>query len=210
MNWQIAAGLVAAAVVATTASADSVDISGVVGASSEQTGATYSGSLFYDFVGGSTGELTVSLTNDSPASVGGFLTGFVFRATALDGASLTSSSVSSMTSTGAEAANPFGMFDGGAALRGKFLGGGKPSDGLGIGQSGVFVFSVTSSHASSLSAHDFLGSLGEPGFVVRFRGLEDGGSDKVPGGTFEVVVPLPGAGAMALVGLTAVSVRRRR
>jgi hypothetical protein len=61
-----------------------------------------------------------------------------------------------------------------------------------------------------LSATDFLGSLDNPGFLVRFRGLEGGGSDKVPGGGFQVVVPLPGAGAMAAAGLAFVGFRRRR
>lgn len=190
--------------------ADSVDIQGVVGSSAEQTGATYSGSLEYNFISGSTGELKVSLTNDTPASVGGFLTGFLFRADAITGTGLNSANPSEFLDTGTESAAPFGMFDGGAALRGSFLGGGNPSDGLAVGESGMFMFSITSATASTISAADFLGTLNEPGFIVRFRGLADGGSDKVPGGGFEVVVPLPGAGAMAAAGLAFVGLRRRR
>lgn len=190
--------------------ADSVNIQGVVSASTEQTGATYSGSLEYNFISGSMGELKVSLTNDTPASVGGFLTGFLFRADVVTGASLSSANPAAFQSTGPDSGSPFGTFDGGAALGGSFLGGGSPTAGLGIGDSGMFTFSITSASASTLSAVDFLGSLDEPGFVVRFRGLADGGSDKVPGGGFEVVVPLPGAGALAAVGLAFVGLRRRR
>lgn len=192
------------------ASADLVSIQGLVGSSTEQTGATFSGSLEYNFISGSTGELKVALTNDTPGSVGGFLTGFLFRSDAVSSASLVSSSESGMTTTGAGSAAPFGTFDGGAAVGGSFLGGGNPSQGLGVGESGMFVFNVTSATASILSAQDFLGSLNDPGFVVRFRGLEGGGSDKVPGGSFEVVVPLPGAGALAAAGLAVVGLRRRR
>ncbi|UYV11526.1 MAG: hypothetical protein NCW75_09455 [Phycisphaera sp.] len=190
--------------------ADSVDIQGVVGSSTEQTGATYSGSLEYNFIGGSTGELKVSLTNDTPASVGGFLTGFLFRADAVTGTGLSSANPSEFLHTGSESGAPFGTFDGGAALNGSFLGGGNPSDGLAVGESGMFMFSITSATASTISAADFLGSLNEPGFLVRFRGLTGGGSDKVPGGGFEVVVPLPGAGALAAAGLAFVGLRRRR
>jgi hypothetical protein len=204
------AGLAAVGLCAGMAVADSVSIQGVVSASAEQTGATYSGMLEYNFISGSTGELKVSLTNDTPAAVGGFLTGFLFRANAVTGTGLTSANPVAFQSTGPGSGSPFGTFDGGAALGGSFLGGGSPSAGLGIGQSGMFIFNVTSATASTISAADFLGSLDEPGFLVRFRGLADGGSDKVPGGGFDVVVPLPGAGALAAVGLLAVGIRRRR
>lgn len=202
--------LAAFGICAGAASADIVSIQGLVGSSTEQTGATYSGTLEYNFISGSTGELKVSLTNDTPGSVGGFLTGFLFRADAVTGSSLSSSTESGMTFTGAGSGAPFGTFDGGAAVGGSFLGGGNPSNGLGLGESGTFVFNVTSATASTISAGDFLGSLNQPGFVVRFRGLEGGGSDKVPGGGFEVVVPLPGAGALAAAGLALVGIRRRR
>lgn len=193
------------------AQADVVSIQGVVSASAEQTGATYSGSLEYNFISGSTGELKVSLTNDTPAAVGGFLTGFLFRAAGISAASLTSANPVSFENTGVDSGSPFGTFDGGAALGGSFLGGGSPSAGMGIGENGLFVFSITSASASTISAGDFLGTLNEPGFLVRFRGLEDGGSDKVPGGPgTDVVVPLPSAGVLAGAGLLALGVRRRR
>ncbi len=211
MTRNVMASLAVLGLSAGVAFADSVNIQGVIASSTEQTGATYSGSLEYTFIGGSMGELKVSLTNDTPASVGGFLTGFLFRADAVTGTGLTSANPSAFLSTGAGSGSPFGTFDGGAALGGSFLGGGSPTSGLAVGQSGMFMFSITSATASSISAADFLGSLAAPGFVVRFRGLLDGGSDKVPGGPgVDVVVPLPGAGALAAAGLAFVGLRRRR
>lgn len=196
------------------AKADVVSIQGVVSGSTEATGATYSGSLEYNFMGGNTGELKVTLTNDSPASVGGFLTGFLFRADAVTGATLTSANPVFFNDTGADSGSPFGTFDGGAALGGSFLGGGSPTNGLAVGQTGNFVFSITSATASTLNAADFLGTLdshSSVGFLVRFRGLTDGGSDKVPGGgTDTVVIPLPNAGMLAGAGLLALGLRRRR
>ena len=196
------------------AQADVVSIQGVVSESGEQTGATYLGSLEYNFISGNTGELKVSLTNTSPASVGGFLTGFLFRLDGISGVTLTSAIPTFFQDTGADSGSPFGQFDGGAALGGDFQGGGPPSDGLGIGASGFFVFSLTSASASTINATDFLGTLDtreSVGFLVRFQSLSvSAGSDKVPGGTDSVVIPLPNAGMLAGAGLMALGLRRRR
>jgi hypothetical protein len=101
-----------------------------------------------------------------------------------------------------ESGSPFGTFDFGAALGGDFLGGGSPTDGIAVGDSRTFAFNVTGSDADAIGAGDFVSD----GFLVRFRGFEDDGSDKVPGR----IVPTPAAviAGLALLGL--VGIQRRR
>ena len=191
----------AALALAGTASADMIDISGDVFGSTGMTGATFMGTLEYTYNGGDSGTLAVSLTNDTPMDVGGYLTGFVFNVDSVDAvAALSSTTDPDFLNTGVENAAPFGMFDAGAALNADWTGGGNPSFGMAIGVTEMFEFSVMASDANLLTASSFLGDGND--FVVRFRGLLDGGSDKVP-------VPAPGAGALALVGL-ALAGRRRR
>lgn len=197
----MAAGALATGTVAT---ADMIDIAGNVDGSAEMTGATFFGTLDYTFGGGDMGTLVVSLTNDTPDDVGGFLTGFLFNiASADDSASATLSATTDpdFLNTGAQDGNPFGSFDAGAALGANWQGGGNPSDGLGLAMSGMFTFDVVASDADILTASSFLGFDGDE-FVVRFRGLNDGGSDKVP-------VPAPATGAL-LLGALAMGARRRR
>ncbi len=199
-------GGVAIAMTASTASAQVVSISGDVSGSAEGTGANFSGSVEYVHLGGNDGQLTIDLTNDSPASVGGFLTGLLFRGSASDGpllASLSSANPTTFLDTGPVAAGSFGSFDGGAALNGNWQGGGTPSFGLGIGQSGQFVFDIDSANASLLTTASFLGSADDPGMVMRFRGLTGGFSDKVP-------VAIPAPSALALLGLGGLVATRRR
>jgi MYXO-CTERM domain-containing protein len=62
-------------------------------------------------------------------------------------------------------------------------------------------------NASALTSDSFVsgGSVTDPyAFIVRFRGMDDGGSDKVPANQ------LPSPGAMALLGLSGLMTRRRR
>ena len=66
----------------------------------------------------------------------------------------------------------------------------------------MFEFNVLASDAMDLTSSSFLGAMGDE-FAVRFRGLNDGGSDKI-------MNPTPGTGAMALLGLGLVPRRRRR
>ncbi|MCB9844718.1 MAG: hypothetical protein H6811_01850 [Phycisphaeraceae bacterium] len=200
--------VMAAAVVAVGAGmarADLIGISGSVGNSTEQTGATFSGTISYTFISGSLGALEVFLMNDSPANVGGFLTGFVFNIDSADplrAATLTGTTDPDFLDTGVENGAPFGTFDAGAALGANWEGGGSPNNGLGIGASGTFMFDVTASDAASLSAASFVNGANEFNFVVRFKGLRVGqGSDKVP-------VPGPG-GVALLVAAGAMGVRRR-
>ncbi|MFI4915499.1 MAG: PEP-CTERM sorting domain-containing protein [Phycisphaerales bacterium JB060] len=191
---------------ATVACGQVIGFSGDPTASAEQTGAMFSGNLEYTYLGGNDGQLSIDLTNDSPLAVGGFLTGLIFRAAAGDDpliATLGSSNPATFLDTGPALGGGFGSFDGGAALGGNFLGGGTPSDGLGLGDMGMFTFDISSADASTLTSSSFLGTADQPGLLVRFRGLNGGLSDMVP-----VVIPAPSA--LALLGLGGLAATRRR
>lgn len=199
-------GCALACVVAPCAVGDVVGISGNVPSSTEQTGCTLGGTISYSFGGGSSGSVVISLTNTTPAVVGGYLTGFVFNLDSIDAgatAILTSTTNVSFLDTGTESAAPFGTFDAGAALGANWLGGGSPVGGIAVGQSATFTFAVSASDAASLSAMSFLTGPNDVNFVARFRGLANGGSDKVP------VVPAPGALALGVLG-TLPTLRRNR
>ncbi len=203
-----ALGLLALAAVAPVASADIAHIAAYTPGSTEGIG-SFSGTITYTPTGPTSGALGISLTNDSP-SPGGKLTGFVLRLPSADPAatiSLTSTSHPGFLDLGtSESAPPFGAFDGGAALGGSWVGGGNPNGGILVGQTGTFEFSLTASDAAGLSAAAFASETAPYSIVARFRGFDNGGSDKVPG----VLVPAPGAaGMLAAVGL-AMGVRRRR
>lgn len=169
----------------------------------------FTGSLDYLYAGGSQGWLTVSLTNTSDPLNGGFITGFAFNIDSVDNAASATLISGSHAFAGIVNANaaPFGTYDAGAALGGSWIGGGSPNAGIAVGDTGVFVFSVLASDAMNLAAASFIAGPGY-GFVVRLRGFEDGGSDKVPG-TTDTPVPAPGAASLlAIAGL--VGIRRRR
>lgn len=183
-----------------TAQGAMVNIMGDTNTSIENTGASFTGTLNYSFVSGTSGTLVVTLNNTSASSVGGYLTGFVFNIASADsGASATLSSATNTNflDTGTESASPFGTFDAGAALGANWTGGGSPNGGLLFGTGGTFTFTVSASDASTLSSVDFLGDGDD--FAVRFKGLANGGSDKILGNEVNVV-PLP-AGVLAGAGL---------
>jgi hypothetical protein len=194
----------ALAILAGVAGADIASISGDASTSISNTGVSFGAMLDYSYNGGTSGTLTVDISNStSQEQVGGFLTGFVFNILSSDElatASLISSSNTSFLDTGIENAAPFGVFDAGAALDANWQGGGNPTFGLGIGESGSFFFAITASDASLLDAMSFVGSGSE--FAVRFRGLSSGDSDKL-------LAPAPGTSAIALLGLGVMARRRR-
>jgi MYXO-CTERM domain-containing protein len=202
----IAAAAVAASALTTAASADLVAIAGDSANSAEGLG-DFVGSVEYTSIGGDAGTLIISLTNTSDPANGGFITGFLFNIDSTDPgviAELVSGDYPFDQCDGNGLnGQPFGNpYDAGAALGGNFEGGGNPSNGIGVGDTGTFTFAIIADDAGSLSGNDFLNGPYEFDFIVRFRGFEDGGSDKVP-------VPAPGALALlALAGLTAG--RRRR
>lgn len=200
MRYTIAA--CTAAALAVSASANTLVITGDASTSTENSGAMFDGTLDYVYDSGNTGTLSISITNSSSA-IGGFLTGFVFNIGSADAnadASLAFASNLDFLNTGYEGAMPFGQFDAGAALGANWSGGGSPSFGLAVGDSGLFEFTITASDADLLTTASFFGAGDE--FAVRFRGLDNGGSDKI-------LSPAPGTGALALLGLGFAGRRRR-
>lgn len=199
-----AAAVVAAG--ASFASADVVNIFGDTGNSTENLG-NFEGFVQYDFLGGSSGLLTISLTNTSDLDNGGFITAFLFNMDSSDAvASLSSATYDFDQATGNGLnGSPFGdPYDAGAGINGSFEGGGNPNQGIAIGDTGLFTFDISASDASSLSALSFMTGAYDFNFLVRFRGFEDGGSDKVP------AAPAPGALALlGAAGLVAGGRRRR-
>jgi hypothetical protein len=199
----------AALTAAAAANADSIQIFGDTANSTEGLG-NFEGTITYTPTMGNMGQLLISLTNTSPAATGGYITAFVFNTG--DAVNVNVEYISGPANfNGIFDVNgqPFGMhFVAGASTSDQFEGGGAPQGGLGVGQTGDFEFKITADNAGDLSAEDFLSGPYDFNFVVRFRGFEPDGSDKVPaGGT---MIPLPTAGAMAASGLLLIGVRRRR
>lgn len=157
------------------------------------------------------GRLIITLINESDPDNGGFITGFLFNIDSTDElaeAELEEAlhNFKEIESKKKRNGQPFGKeFDAGAGLSGEFQGGGKPDKGIAVGTNGVFEFEIEAEDAGDLTASSFLGGPFAFNFIVRFRGFENGGSDKVP------VVPLPASGAaMALLAAGLVSRRQRR
>jgi len=211
---------------APSAHAGTIPITSNSGASESGLG-TFDASLMYTAADASNATLVVSLTNTSPAANGGYITAFAFNnpLDLITGVTLASTSGTFDDLLGGPSFDdsvngaPFGDFDIGATTAGNFQGGGPPANGIGVGDTETFTFSLTGSSLDTLSALSFKNALSEnvppdknpQFFLARFRGFDDGGSDKVPA----VLVPEPSSIALAgLGGLGAVGLllrgRRRR
>lgn len=204
-----AAAAVAVLSLGGAASADIINIAADVGSSEHGLG-DFSGTIEYNFLSGNNGQLIVSLTNTSEPTNGGFITALLFNIGApersgTDTASLVFTNYPDFVTIPGPGINgsPYGLFDAGAGLGAQFEGGGNPNLGVAVGQTGVFEFLVNSPFASVLSAASFISGPNDFNFLVRFRGFNDGGSDKVP-------VPVPGSVFLLGLGAIAVSSRRRR
>ena len=192
--------------IAVPASASMTSIEGNLALSTEGL-ADFTGFLDYQFLGGNQGQLTVTLTNTTDPAKGGYLTAFMFRTPDSFGAftsTLVSSTYAGMTNIPAgSSGSPFpGAWLGGAGLGASWLSGGSPNNGVAAGSTGQWVFSITGVMASALDAVNFVDGDAYA-FIVRFRGLDDDCSDKVPAAT-----PAPGALVLGAMGL-AFSRRRR-
>lgn len=184
---------------------------------------SYTGSLTYQSSDAQNAILTIVLENTSPAVNGGYLTAFVFNNPGDKIATASLAGPANFSLLGGPGFNngvngaPYGQFDFGASTGGSFEGGGPPSKGLGVGQSGTFIFTLTGTGLNVLNASSFLAENSVPPgageglqpFVGRFRGFVDGGSDKVPDpplkpATVDTPEPatlsLAGTGLLALMG----------
>lgn len=158
--------------------------------------------------------VTVQLTNTSPVANGGFLTAFLFNNpgfTSISNFSSTSSAfnlIGGVTFNNSVSATPAGFYDVGASsTNGQFLGGGNPTSGIPVGATETFVFALTG--VSLLDLDDFLNTPSSNGgsfFIARFRGFNDGGSNKVPGNT----IPEPATMLLVGTGLAGLAGFRRK
>ncbi len=89
-------------------------------------------------------------------------------------------------------AQPYGPYDIGSALGGDFEGGGDPKDGIAVGGSLAFSFTFSQDFEEA----DFINQIGD-WFIVRFRGFNNGQSDKVP---IDPNTPVPEPATMLLLG----------
>ncbi|MFM7052609.1 MAG: hypothetical protein ACKOYN_10835 [Planctomycetota bacterium] len=209
---------VLSALVASAAAADTINFSG--SDISTEGIAAFTGSMSWSYSGGGSGTLTVNLNNSSPLANGGYLTGFAFNV--VPGAfslSLCGAPNASWQLIQNASGSPYGNFDWGAALGGDWLGGGNPHPGIAAGDSASFTFCVDGSDSvlAGLSAASFFDGdcTCEPGednkypFAARFRGFNNGMSDKVVACP-PSVVPVPMPVALAAAGLLGVGFMRRR
>lgn len=196
----------------------------------EATGAlgALEGDLTYNATSATAATLTLSVSNTSPAANGGFLTAFVFNnpSDLITGATLTSAPANFTLLSSPNNINgaPNGQFDfvvttnPNPNVNNAFEGGGNPNRGIAVGSTGTFVLSFTGTALDTLDEADFLSALsqgtgsgdGFQAFSFRFRGFEDGGSDKVtPPDDSTITAPAPAALGLFGLGLIGVALRRR-
>jgi len=194
---------------------------------------SFEGDISYSYsdTSSTAAELKVTIENTSDVNNGGYITAFAFNnpSDSISSVSLVSSDTDFELIGGSGFDNsinamPYGDFDIGVSLSNRgnnpFQGGGNPQKGIGVGIEETFTFSLTVTALSNLNIQNFLGELSignatskQPAFfIARFRGFNDGGSNKTLG---EANHPIPEPTTIALlgiglVGLAGAEVRRRR
>ena len=174
----------------------------------------FTGTVSVDNLSKTSADVQVTLTNTSPIANGGYITGFAFNlpTPGVTSAGLTSAAPASFTQVGGGApdtvgnydevaGSPYGYFDVGAAVGGDLLGGGSPVGGIAVNQTGTFTFRLSSNgsyNLNTLTANVLMSLLsaypqggGAQPFLVRFRGFNNGDSDKVVGGVVTNPPPPP-------------------
>lgn len=183
---------------------------------------SFTGSMEYIGMTATSGSLVISLTNTTPV-YSGYITGMAFNN---PGDSITG--VTSFTSSdpdfqligdpnfdGGVSGSPYGDFDLGTALGDGWLGGGSPVGGIAVGETATFTFNLAGNLAG-ITTNSFITQLSSgtrqpEALVVRFRGMLDGESDKVPGtfGPPPGEIPEPGTYAMIGLGLGLAALARK-
>lgn len=157
----------------------------------------FTGSIVVTSTGANSATLTLTITNANTTAAGGKITAIVFNnpSSLITGATLNpnpppapAEAFGLSFGTNSNSANPFGDFDFLLSTGGGFEGGGSPNSGLLVGETGVFTLNLTGTGVGALTADNFVNALSNnPGgggaqfFAVRFRGFNNGGSDKVTG-----------------------------
>ncbi|MBI4846015.1 MAG: PEP-CTERM sorting domain-containing protein [Candidatus Omnitrophica bacterium] len=170
----------------------------------------FTGNLTYNHASDTSATLTVELANSSAEENSGYITAFVFNnpSNLISGISVASFSDTdfNLFNTGLSA-SPYGEFDYGVSIgrnaSSNFADGGNPSKGIAVGDEEIFRFALIGTDLDTIDENSFLSELssgasqgqGNQAFVVRFRGFEDGGSDKVP-----VENPVPEPSTVLLLG----------
>lgn len=206
-TWSIASAL-AVALSSTSASlACEVSSALYLPCGSTEDIASFVAKLRYEHLGGGVASITIDLTNTTSPTLGGFITGIALNAIAGAGGPffVSSTDVDFLVTPSPVDASPYGHFMAGAALGGNWLGGGTPEDGIGVGQSARFEFTIHGSREflKGLDAETVLDHSAHA-MAVRFRGGVGGWSDKVVG-----CAPSPGGIAALLIG-PLIGIRRRR
>lgn len=180
----------------------------------------FTGELTYSFTSFMNATLIFELTNTSPIDNGGFLTAFVFNnpQNQISNVTLFSTDgdfnlLGGSTFNNKIKASPFGNFDIGASTSSQFSGGGNPNKGIGLGVTETFNFSLTGTNLDLLTSESFVSELsvgasqgqGNQFFLARFRGFDDGGSNKTPGGA-PPAIPEPSTYLLFSIGILGVLV----
>ena len=206
------------------ARADSVQITGDTDNSLGGLG-DFFGSLTYTPhpICGNWGTLSISLTNTSDPHNGGYITGFLFNIDSTDYFAKADMEYTpppthpfaACYGLGLVALPSLPVFDAGAALAGSFYyWPGEPTQGIGVGETGVFNMKIIANDAQYLTVDDFWAPQGRSlfNFIVGFRAFNGGGADIVPAMRYVMppppVVPLPAPVALGAVGLLGVAIYR--
>ncbi len=186
----------------------------------ENTGAAFSGTWTYTFIGGTSGTLQLVLSNDNSLTLAGAITAIAFNnpdGVTLGGFSYTQTGgdVEAFALDGAiPRPGSVGHFNSVYSVDGlMFTGAGSGMEGIEVGEEATFSWTVTSASASGLSVSNFLDfDLNDPdnpggqfAMALKFKGL---GPEDLSD-TF-VLIPLPAALPMGLVGLAGVAALRYR
>ena len=134
--------------------------------------------------------VTITLTNTSPAANGGFITADAFNLTAGTVVNnFTSTNLNFTFTQGIISANPFPDRNALISTSDDWEGGGPPSEGIGVGQTAIFTLTL-----ASLNGNTEASIFNDE--AIRFRGFNDGGSDKA----LVTTTPVPEPASMLLLG----------